>query len=128
MGCNRNTYDSTAVDLVFLFRYASAPANRARIATLEFNRSTRMPVIKTGSYIQSGGRNVVTGPPELCQAAVYSKLGQKLSFSFVRNYRNNHLCVAATAQNINTKMIGTMIGGTSHAVIRSLIAIAGSSS
>jgi ERCC4-related helicase len=66
----------------------------------------------------------VTKLPELYKAAVYSKLGQKLSFSFARNYRN-HLCVAATAQNINTKMIGTMIGGTSHAVIRSLIAIAG---
>jgi hypothetical protein len=52
-------------------------------------------------------------------------MAQTLSFSFARNYSNNHRCVAATAQNINTKMIGTMIGGTSHAVIRSLIAIAG---
>jgi hypothetical protein len=28
-----------------------------------------------------------------------------------------HLCVAATTQAINTRMIGTMIGGTSHDVI-----------
>jgi hypothetical protein len=58
----------------------------------------------------------------------WRRTGQTLSLSFARNYRNNHRCVAVTAQNINTKMISTMIGGTSHAVIRSLIAIAGSSS
>lgn len=107
MGCNTNTYDSSGRSGIFIL----APGVLSAGCVRPVRNSTEVPrseLIKTAS-----------ANPK------WRWTGRKLSFSLFRNYRYNHRCVAATAQNINTKMIGTMIGGTSHAVIRSLIAIAG---